>query len=265
MLVKLILPIMCLICLMVTSPALALDCSLAKEKLSYNNFSSHSQLIVDRKLDEGLVKIYDALNYLKCVETYSDRTLYGIQYGVNNLGHIYNLQKVDEHESYKLYSDKIGKNIKNSSADMFLFYNFLWWYTGSSYYETGWKFKRDGNICTFTTTWGSVYYGCDQCDRVSNSPLTSVLKMNELSLVKALTNIAYVNNIYDIHTCYKKEYLTDSLYGIFPMIAAEKRIMMMSETAPFMSTQLLQKALKLDASFYDLADTCKKIANQSHQ
>lgn len=244
--------------LIVPHVANALDCSLVKKKLSISQSMGHSVLIGERKLNEALNAIYDSLGYLACIQNYSKEIVEPIDREADNLGFIYHLQKLNEGESFNLYNEKVGKYIKDSSVELFIFLDFLSSYAGGNISESGGVYERSGNICTFTTKWGTVYFGCDKIYRVSNSPLASVSQLNELSLTNALTSLAYVRNIYDKGLCDKEPPPFESGYGTISMSFTENRIMKMSTNAPIMSKKLLEKAVKLDVRFGELVATCKK-------
>jgi hypothetical protein len=255
--IKITLLIVLAINLIAVPQLLAIDCTVANEKLSVFTLMRHSSLIGDRKLTEALNATYDSLNYLDCIKDYSDDTIKSLRWLAMNLGSVYKYQKISEDEAFNLYNKKLGKYIKNSSIELYLFEDFLSSYADALVAKYGGQIKKDGNICTFTTEWGTVYFGCNEVNRVSNSPLASVLQLNELLLTKVLVNLAYVGNIYSSPSCDKNTPTIDSLYGIFPMATTENRLMKMSTNAPVMSKKLAEKALKLDFSFYEVANTCK--------
>lgn len=246
------------LCLISTSPSYAEECAGADKKLSSFNFLDATVLIGKNKLDEAQLATYEALNYLSCIKNYNINIVYSINFGVLNLGTIYKRQGLDENKVFALYYEKIGRHIKDVSVELYLFQSFLNAYAEGNITEPNGQFEKNGNICTFTTVWGTIYYGCKSVNRISNSPLLSVSQLNELSLTKVLVNLAYVDNIYSRKTCYEEKPLFESFYGIYPMMVTENSIMKTSTIAPIMSKKLLDKALKISISFDQLAATCKE-------
>lgn len=242
------------------SQANALDCSIAQKKLSVMNFMDQSALIGDRQYDKALAATYEALDYLQCIDKYSEDNAKGIEWAAGNLGSIYSYQKLDEKKSYSLYNEKIGKKIKDVKTEFKIYYGFMMFYANGNNASYDAALSRKDNKCTVTADWGTIYYGCEKIYKVTNSSLAAVFKMNELTLNRALINIAYMDNSADNNPgCPEKVPPFESYYGTVPMMLAENRIMKMAEKAPYMSSMLLQKALKLeDISFDELIATCKK-------
>lgn len=246
--------------LLMASRTYAVDCSLAPKKLSGFEFLGHTLLIKDSKLDEALLKSYESFDYLGCIKNYSNS---GINYGALNLGAIYTKQELDENKAFTLYNERLGKYIKDTSFELYIFMQFALSYGKGLVAEYDFQSKKDGQLCLVETGWGSVYFGCNDVYRVSNSAMTSVSQLNETSLTKALLSLAYIENSYSSNkSCYKKSPPFESLYAIYPMMIVENQLMKISSSAPMMSKKLLEKALKLEIGFNDLVSTCNGIGNQ---
>lgn len=251
--------------LSVTNQTLAQDCNFARQKLSYQNYESIYNLeIKEKKYDQAILQYFDLISHLPCMSEYTPITTYTINKAVFNIGTIYaNHKNYDENKAIKLYEKHIGSIVKDKALELFLFNTFVTGYTYNSFVSWHGR-KTTGKICKFTTDWGTIYFGCKKVEKVSNSPLALLpsKKLNDISMAKTLSNIAFVNQFLGEKICPENGKSTDfEAYDyIIPMVIKEKYIMNILSKNPKMAKTLLEKASKLDYKFNedDFLSVCQE-------